>query len=194
MTQIYFAMIILPLIFFVITGFVFGSFTGGVNSITNMLFLINCPFPLENQHVIVGSPPMLPFNQALSSSVGATYINYTVQDRGSTSVSNSTATGGYFVCYITSMARNNVPTPQPAFNQSAPNYGMTVLYFPVGWFAWLGDTGGAVTAKMGYAIQLVYIFLTAPADVSGIVWFNLITAILLLLFAVGIFMIVRGSG
>lgn len=180
MSSIFYALIILPIIYFVLIGFVDGSFTGGVTSLNNQFFLMNCPLPLENQNVNGSAPTTFISNNAL----------YYVPLQPNQLVGNSTNVGTFFYCSIV--------TPPASGTQSViittRNYGQTVASFPVGWFSYVGDTIGSAFGKIIIGLQIAYTFFTTPADMSGIVWFNLMAVLLLLMFATGVGMIVRGSG
>ena len=161
-------------------GFVFGSFTNGVQSINNQVFLINCPLPLQNAIA------------TLHSIVGTT-LNYTVVQNGNVAYVNggnattlASSSGTYFDCFIQ-------PNGLLGADTIIKPYGLTTFQIPTGWFAWLGDTISQILGKIPQSLTLMYQFFTTPADVSGIVWFNLVTVILLLMFTMGVIMIVRGG-
>ena len=178
-------MILFPLIFFAGITFVF---SGSSNGVSNQQFMLNCPLPLQNQIAVLGSPPILGGNKLPSSSVGGTYINYTLLTPN-TVIQNRTGTGTYFYC--------NLQTPPggitaPSVILVATNYGGTAFAnFPSGWFQWVGDSLGALLTKIQIFILLIVAYVTAPAQVTGIAWFNYISAFLLTLIATGLVMVIR---
>ena len=164
-------------------GFVFGSFTGGSPSVNNDVYLMNCPLPIQ-QNI-----------NTTTVTISNNQVVYTALPYG-THINNVTGVGTYFQCSVVSIPSQGNPNPPPLpFLVTTPrDYGQTVAAFPVGWFQYVADAISIIAQKIVISIHLAYTFFTTPADVSGIVWFNLITAILLLLFTIGIFMIVRGGG
>lgn len=183
------ALILPPLFILILIGFVFGSLGSNSRAITNQIYMVNCPFPLENQIATLGNPPFIGGSNPSASAVGATSINYTVASP-SQGVGNNTGTGTYFSCSIqSSPPPNNVPQVSTVIR----NYGQTVVYFPVGAWQYFGDMVGFTIAKISNIFQLVYIFLVLPATLTGIFYFTIIQAVLLLLIGLGIVLAVRGS-
>lgn len=183
------ALIILPLFILILMGFVFGSLGSNSRAITNQVYLLNCPFPLQNQIATLGNPPFIGGSNPQASAVGATSVNYTIS-APSPSVANNTGTGTYFNCYI---QQSPPPNNVPAVATVNRDYGQTVLYFPVGAWQYFGDMVGFTIAKISNTFQLVYIFLALPATLTGIFYFTIIQAVLLLMIGLGIIVLVRGG-
>jgi len=173
--------VVLPLIVLVLMNFVFSTFDNGTSpAITQQTYLMNCPLPIQNQLVNMTAPS--------APNIVGTTVTYQVLFPAQ--VGNTTNTGTFFNCYIipsTGLLGLNVNNP-------ARNYGATVLDFPTGWFSWIGDTISAIFQKTWASINLGYLYLTIPAVVTGIVWYNLITGLLIMFFVLGIVLIVRSGG
>lgn len=180
------ALIIPPLFILIFIGFVFGSLGSNSQAITNQIYMVNCPYPLENQIATLGSPPFIGGSNPSNSALGATSINYTVASP-SQGVNNNTGTGTYFSCSI----QSNPQVPQVSTVNR--NYGQTVLYFPVGAWQYFGDMVGFTIAKISNIFQLVYIFLALPATLTGVFYFTIIQAVLLLLIGLGLVVLIRGG-
>jgi len=156
----------------VLMGFVFGTFDNTIPQINQQEFLINCPLPLQNQiatlHNIVG-----------------TTLNYTVS---STTFNGSSGNSGtFFDCQLQ-------PNGLFGANTVIKPYGATLFSsIAYGWFAYIGDTIGQGLGKIPAYITLIYLYLQIPAIVSGVIWFNLVVGILLLMVALGLVMLIRGG-
>ena len=178
-------LIIFPLLYFTILAFILQNST---SVISNNVYLLNCPLPLQNQLVTLGSPPILGGTGLPSSAVGGTFINYTI-GQPNQSTSNATGTGTYFQCQIqSSPPPNNVPqiitVPR---NYAGTQFG----FIPTGWFQYVGDTLGAIFTKAELAVTLVFNYITLPAQVSGLAWFNYVSVLLILMIGLGILLIIR---
>lgn len=176
-------LIILPVIILTCMGVVFGSFDNGVPQINGNEYKINCPLPVQSGTVVFGNPQF----------VGTT-LNYTIVPNNqipyttSSTGYNASVMGAYFDCEVTSWSPLLL-----SVNVVAKPYSATTFQLPTGFTAWLGDTIGAVFGKIPLYIYLGYLYLQVPALVTGIVWFNLVTGILILMFGLGILLIIRSG-
>lgn len=162
-------LILLPIIILVLMTFVFSNFVSN-NFISNQIWLLNCPLPIPNG--IAGNFTI----------VNNEYLSYTVTQGGA----NNTDKGTYFDC---SISQN-----QPNFRNIIKPYGATFAGIAYGQIAWFGDNIYVLLGKIQPAIQAIYNYLTLPSQVTGIIYFDVIEGILLLMVGIGVFLAIRAGG
>lgn len=178
-SNIYLVLIVLPALILFILAFIFQS---SVQAISKQQFLLNCPLPISNGVITFGNPAI----------VDGLRLNYTVNTGGSyQAFGSSNYNGTYFDCYLDHLA---FPPDNPTAIAITKNYGATLFsVIPYGWYAWVGDSVSVFVGKVQPFLTMVYLMFTAPAQVTGLVWFTYAQVFMLFLIGLGIFMAVRGS-
>lgn len=159
---------------FLILAFIFQS---SLTNTTGQQYLIGCPFPINDGSVVIGNPALI-----------GSRLNYTV----SYGNGSSSDMGAYFQCSIVKsnpllLGANIQVKPYPATLGSC-----SIFCIPYGYASFLGDNLYHGLSKIQPALTLIYIYATAPAQVTGLAWFNYIQLFLLLLIGLGIAMLIRG--
>lgn len=172
MSEIYYAMIIFPLIFMVTLSFIFQS---SVKAITVEQTKLACPPPIN-----AGRANLTGLQQNSFPPI----VNYTIVPDGS----NST---DYHVTLF--RCTEDFITHEPQVDVEI--YTTTKSWFDVGTgtlfyvYSYLSSIG----EKLASVGALVYLFVFAPAQVSVLSFFVYINSILIGLIALGVIMVARGN-
>lgn len=166
----------MPFIIFGVFNFIF---QGSTQDSKNQQFLLNCPLPINNGVA------------TLVNIVDGVRLNYTVSVSGSQFTAKN-YNGTFFECTIDPNSK------QPGANTRIKNYGAVLEFFGAqiigyGWFAWVGDSVTSFVDNIVPLVTLVYLYLIAPADITGLSWFAYVNVILIGWIGLGLFMVVRGS-
>lgn len=173
MTDIYYALIIFPVIFLIITALVFAS---SLREIKLQQFLLSCPYPIYNGDVV---------NASLPETGTGWLFTYTVVQGNATQNQD----GKFFDCRIDRLAEPDAPSVS-IINKE---YGATLFStIPYGYFAYLADNLVVTFGKLTPFFTILVTVFNAPAVVSGITWFGYVNIILIVFIAVGITMVIRG--
>lgn len=171
MSEIYYALIILPIFFMVVLAFIFSSSLTTINQLTNR---IECPFPaisgLWNDTSVVPSGVI-------------TYTNatYNWENGGNGTGAQPPAT---LTCTEVHTAQNIDYYYGASFLSPAV----------VGWAYFIGDWLSELFAnKVSALFTLFTTIINAPAEVTGLDWFTYLNIFFIVSIAVGGFMILRGS-
>jgi hypothetical protein len=174
LTQIYFALIIFPILFMIAMGFIYAS---SVAEIALQQVILNCPWP---------------YNSAIAYAnlTGTTIEVYNVTYDGSGSDYHVTT----FHCQDANAGGLGPITPQVT---------STVYTTPNNWYVVAGQAGGFLfvqqeNIKMTFQKitafgTLIQLFLNAPALVLAIPQYIYVNIILVTFVAVGGFMVIRGG-
>lgn len=170
MSEIYYALIILPIIILSLFIFVFQEDT---QDIAVQQTILNCPYPV-NSGVATLSVVQSNFPPV---------VNYTVVNDASNSTDYHVT---LFICGADTVTGN--PTV------SIDVYTATSNWFDVtqGFFFYLSESIEAFFAKIIAVGNLLYLILTAPAQVTGLDWFIYVELVLFTFIALGAFMVIRG--
>lgn len=174
MSEIYYALIILPTIILALFIFVFQEDT---QDIQVQQTILNCPYPVNSGIATLSAqqdnfPPV---------------VNYTVTNDASNSTEYHVT---LFICQA-----NPGPGPDTGSPQVLTDvYTATSNWFDVtqGFFFYISETLQSVTDKVIAVGNLLYLILTAPAQVTGLAWFSYVELILFAFVAIGAFMVIRG--
>lgn len=172
MSEIYYALIVLPIIIIAVLSFAFQS---SVEEITFQQFRLACPYPVYQGNVTIGDPFL----------IDGINVNYTITYAG-----NITSNGVRFQCLA-----NPGPGPDtgdPIVNTSGEQYGATFFGIPWGWIGYVSHTMTEFFNKVDASAKLVYLFVFAPAEATDLPWFIYANVILLGFVSLGIFMVIRG--
>lgn len=166
MSDIYYALIIFPIIFMLTLSFIFAS---SVVSLNNQQFLMNCPFPVNAG---IASISTIENNQVI----------YTITYDNATSDYHLTL----FECNIVS---DNQGANTIVFTESATNW------FGVGngYLAYFSNSISSFFQKIYNFIIMLWLFIDAPAQVSNLSFFTYINLILTGFIGLGGFMVIRGN-
>lgn len=146
-------------------------FQSEVEAITVEAWKMQCPFPIYN-------------GIASNLDIVGTTLNYTVT-YGS---SNSTSEGTFFIC-DTDPITGNLRANTIIYEYSATLFDA----IPYGQFGYVLDWFTMLGSKANAGVQLVYLFLTAPAQISALSFFTYIYIVLIGMMGLGVFMVIRGS-
>lgn len=170
MSEIYYAFIVLPIIILSLFIFVFQENT---NDIAVQQTILNCPYPVNSGIATLSGqqnnfPPV---------------VNYTVANDASNSTEYHVT---LFICGEDSI------THQPQVSTDV--YTATSNWFDVttGFMFYLSESIEAFFAKVVAVGNLLYLILTAPAQVTGLSWFIYAEIVLFSFIAIGAFMVIRG--
>ena len=168
-----FALGIFSIIFLTIISIISNASPTAQASIQNNLYLMGCPFPLQNQLMDLTQPPTVLNNAVV-------YVALPPNQK----VSNVTGTGTFFYCFI-----QTVNPKVPEVNTYPRDYQATAFAnFPSGWFQWVGDSLGVLFQRVVAFGQLLYFFLTpVNFNIAGFTINNLSGQALMLI--VGIYAI-----
>lgn len=158
---------------FVLLAFIFQS---SVKELREQQFLINCPLPISDGVA------------TLHNVVDGVRLNYTV-----THVPRQYASAGYngtfFECHL-----DPLTNPPQGANTRIKNYGATLFNtIPYGQGAFYGDTIYAYLDNIQPYITQIYLYATAPQQVTGLDFWNYIDGILIFFLGMGIFLAVKPS-
>lgn len=146
-------------------------FQSEVQALTTEAWRLQCPFPIFN-------------GVASNLDIIGTTLNYTVVY----STSNTTSEGTYFIC-DTDPITGNIRASTVIYE-----YGTTLFdVIPYGIFGYWSDYASMIGQKIDAGIKMVYLFLTAPAQISALSFFTYIYIVLIGMIGLGILMVVRGN-
>lgn len=148
-------------------GFIFQS---SVAQIQNEQFMANCPMPL---HKAI----------AQNVTIDNNLVTFSLVPQNSTSVIKNTL----FVCEVTDP---NIPTY--GVSVSVTEYSGTLINDQIAWVAFAGESITAFFERAGHQLFLGWLFIDAPAQVTGFQFFTVINAVLFGFFGLGMFMVFRG--
>jgi hypothetical protein len=179
--SVYYALIIFPIIFMGVMSFIFQS---SLQEIDLQQLRLNCPYPIYSGNATVYDIDS--GNQVL----------YTVVYGSGTYSSGvgSNDWGSNFICYDANAGIAN-STVAPTVTVGIKNYGAT--FFDVinyGWFGFISDGIVSFFDKVSATFAMIYLYINAPAVVSGLPFFSYINGILLGFISLGAFMVIRGTG
>lgn len=174
MSEIYYALIILPTILLALLLFVFQA---NVDAIAVQQTILNCPYPINSGVATLSGqqdnfPPI---------------VNYTVTNDASNSTEYNVT---LFICRANPGPGPDTGTPQVLTDV----YTATSNWFDVtqGFFFYLSESIQSFFDKVIAVGNMFYLILTAPAEVTGLAWFSYVEVFLFALIALGGFMVVRG--
>ena len=158
------------MVFLIIIAFVFGS---QVQELKLKQFILNCPYPIFD-----GIAENVTFS---SDQTRLLYdIDYSAGLNG---------TGSFFECNIDTSTTPDSPTA----SIKAKPYGNTLFnVIPYGWYAWVGDSITVFSSKSSPLLDMLFLILNAPSQVTNISWFSYINVILVLFIILGVILIARG--
>ena len=169
MTSVFYALIILPILFMTILSFIFSS---SVSQLKVQQLKLNCPYPVFSGHVIVDN-------------ITSNYVvNYHIDNYNSTYANWVTV----FDCFF-----DNNSNPSANTRTYEPTSGFFSAFNNA--FAYMGYMYTSTTAFLGKAVAIVtmlYLLVQAPTQVTGLAFFTYVNIILLFFIALGLFMVVRG--
>lgn len=169
MTQIYYAMIVFPIMFLGLFHFVFQQSTAEIN---RQQLKMNCPFPINagiGNLTAFQNPPNINYTITYDSDASDYHVTlFRCGDTSPTSVSTVVYTA-------------DVSNQWFDLTNRASGY---MFYIS----EWVSTIGQRVVA-FG---SLIWLNLTLPAQISGLAWFTYIQVILFSFIGLGIFMVVRG--
>ena len=158
------------MVFLIIIAFVFGS---QVQELKLKQYLLNCPYPIFNGVA-----------ENVTFSSDQTRLLYDIDYNAGLN-----STGNFFECYIDTAASPDAPS----VSINAKSYGATAFnVIPYGWYAWVGDTITVFFSKASPLIDMLFLILNAPSQVTNISWFSYINVILVLFIILGVILIARG--
>lgn len=180
MASIYVILIIAPIILFATLIFIFQS---GLTEIQAQQFIASCPYPLFEGTVNV-------------TNTFPTYFEYDIfhghDINGNITSDDQEKVGTLFLCEID---HNELSPDTYGVSISTRQYGATLFsVIPYGQLGYASDYLSMVGTKfVAYATQL-WLFVNAPAEVTGFDFFIFVQLILLALIGLGIFFVARGIG
>lgn len=171
MSEIYYALIILPILFMVVLAFIFQE---SLEELTNQQFLLSCPYPIQDG--------IATLNGIEDNGI---FLNYTIA-YGSLETGYN---GTYFQCTLDPLS-----DPPRGANAQIKPYGATLFsVIPYGQLAYYGDTVYHFFTKWEPAIRMVWLFWNAPALVTGLAFFSYINGVLTGLVILGGFLVIRSG-
>lgn len=170
MSEIYYAMIIFPIIFLVTLMFIFQS---SVDAIEAEQLKLNCPYPV-NSGIAVLAPIQEP-----------PQVNFTVTYDNNTSDYNVTL----FICGAT--APTSVSTS--VYTADVGNGWFDMTSRASGYMFYISQSISSFFQKALAGANMVYLVLDAPAQATGLSFFTYISVVLFSFIAIGTFMIIRGA-
>lgn len=173
MSEIYYALIVSPMIVISVLGFAFQS---SVEELTLQQFRMNCPYPIYQGNVTFGNPAFIQ---------GGVVLNYTINYFG-----NITSDGVRFLCDADPGPGPNMGDPRVSVSNE--QYGATFFGIPWGWIGYVSHAITEFFNHVDAGIRMLYLFVFAPTEATDLVWFTYINAFLFTLVALGILMVIRG--
>lgn len=173
MSEVYYALIILPMIILSLFIFVFQEDT---QDIALQQTIMNCPYPINGGIALTN----------VTQSNFPPVVNYTVVwDSNSTDYNTS-----LFHC------RAN---PGPGPDTGSPQVLVETFTAPTDWFSvatgyffYVSNVIQSFFEKIIAVGNLLYLILFAPAQVTGLAWFAYVEVVLFSFVAIGAFMVIRG--
>lgn len=149
-------------------------FAGSVEDIEQHYTVMNCPFPINSGVAtldLVQNPPR---------------ISYTVVPDNDTSAYHVTT----FECRVDTLS-SGASINTIVYTGSDNWYDVTGR--ASGYLFYISESIETIAERIGTFGNLVWLYFTAPAQVTGLAWFSYLEIILLLLIGFGIFLAVRGA-
>lgn len=172
MSEVYYALIILPTIILALLLFVFQS---SITAIEQNQTIMNCPFPINSG---IGN---------LTAFQNPPQINYTQ--------TFDTDSSDY---HVTTFECEFDPTSEGAsINTRVYTADTTNTWFDFtnrasGYMFYISEVIDTIGIRLNAFGNLLWLNLTAPAQVTGLDWFNYVELILVTFIGLGVFMIARG--
>lgn len=179
-SSIYALFIFLPLLIFAIILFIFSSQLG--SALTNQQYLLNCPYPISNAVIAQHSVGNMTVSEI---QVVGTVVEYNLTYGNA----NQTDKGTFFQC---SIGNGVVGGSHDVFAQQKP-YGAYFAGIPYGQIAFVGDTIWVATGKLQPILVEAYMYFNAPAQVTGLTFFQFVEGFLLLMVGIGVFLAIRSG-
>lgn len=174
MSEIYYALIILPIIIIAVLSFAFQS---SVQEITLQQFRLNCPYPIYQGFINATAGDI---------AIEDTFVVYNV-----TYLGNITSDGMRFQCIANPGPGPDTGSPQVLI--SSEQYGATFFGIPWGWIGYVSHTMTEFFDKADAGARLIYLMIFAPSQATGLAWFGYVNAVLLTFIALGLFLVIRGG-
>lgn len=172
MPSIYAVLIVFPMIFLIVLLFIFQTNT---NAISQHQTIMNCPFPLNSA---VGT---LSVNQDFPQ------INYTITFDNDTSSYHVTT----FECEFDPTSES--PSISNRVYTGSNNW-YDVTGRASGYLFYISEYFDTIGIRVNAFGNVLYHVLTAPQQITGLVWFTYAEVVLALFIGIGVFMIIRGIG
>ena len=163
MSDIFYLFIAVPIIFIVVLAFIFSS---SVSQIQTQLLKVNCPYPI---------------NAGIATNVNSdgTTVTY--------NVTHDTSGSDYHMTIF--HCGEDTPTSVTTTVYTTANNWFNV---GLGYLAYFANGITEFFSKIVALITMMYLVLTAPAQISGLAFFSYIYLVLFTFLSTGIFMMVRG--
>ena len=170
MSEIYYALIILPIIILSLFIFVFQENT---QDISVQQTILNCPYPVNSGVATL----------SVIQSNFPPVVNYTVVNDSSNGTNYHVT---LFICGADSVT-GNPSVSTDVYTASSNWFDVTT-----GFLFYLSESIQSFFDKVIAVGNLLYLILTAPAQVTGLAWFSYVEIVLFVFIAIGSFMVVRG--
>lgn len=169
-------LIILPIIFIAVLNFIFIASLSGINK---HAYIINCPYPIYEG---------VATNVTITGLTVSYDIIHNKDINGNTTTTDKDKVGTRFDC------TSNSSGSLLGVSTTTRQYGATLFdAIAYGWTGYVSESITKFFEKVNAGTQLVYAYLTAPAQVTGQVFFNYIYVVLIGLVGLGVLLIVRGN-
>jgi len=163
LADIFYLFIAVPIIFIVTLAFIF---TSSVSAIQTQQLKVNCPYPINAGTATNVNSDGITVTYNVTHDISGSDYHMTVFHCGEDTPSSVTIT-----VYTTANNWFNVG---------------------LGYLAYISNSITEFFNKVVAVITLLYLVITAPAQISGLAFFNYIYLVLLIFISLGIFMMVRG--
>jgi len=164
LADIFYLFIAVPIIFIVTLAFIF---TSSVSAIQAQQLKINCPYPI---------------NAGVATSVNSDGITVTYN------VTHDLSSSDYHMTVFHCGENSPTSVTTTVYTSPANNW----FNIGLGYLAYLSNSITEFFSKVVAVITLMYLVITAPAQISGLAFFNYIYLVFLIFISLGIFMMVRG--
>jgi hypothetical protein len=171
MSEIYYAFIVLPVIFLFLLFFVFQS---EVNAIEQHQTIMNCPFPINSgigNLTAFQNPPQINYTQTFDVD-GDSY-------------------------HVTTFECEFDPTSEGASINTRVYTGSNAWYDVTGrasgYMFYIAEVFDTIGIRIGAFGNMLYEVFTMPSQVTGLPWITYVQVVLILFIALGIFLMVRGG-
>lgn len=167
MSEIYYALIILPIIIIAVLSFAFQS---SVTEISRQQLILNCPYPINSgigNLTAIQNPPQVNYTITRDTNGGDYHVTiFKCGETSPTSVSTSlyTAVADWF-----------------AFTDRVSGY-----------MFYISQSISSFFEKVSAGGTLIYLMVFAPSEATGLAWFGYVNAVMLTFIALGVFLVVRG--
>lgn len=163
-------MIVLPMVIFLVLGFVFQS---SIAEIQVQQLRMNCPYPV-NAGVVTGT-------NILSNNVTVTY-----------NILYDNDTSLYHVTIFRCGVNNGINADTTVYTADTANAWFAMTNRASGFMFYISESVTAFFQKVDAFGHMAYLFLQAPAIVTGLQWFTYFNIFLLAIFGIGVALAVRG--